>query len=158
MNSNAIICLEFSGNWFDYSVSDLSRTDKSNDWSGFQISTRNHCFDWEQRYYSFKSLQYVFRTFHLVLWEQTVASLFPTIIYTEYFSAIYNTTRTTTRNSASTCITRSMIKNWDQNKLLSSGNNNWTKWHSILTKKISEARNEGANVSWNYFSWNYLKF
>ena len=52
--------------------------------SGFQISTRNYCFDWEQMYYSFKSLQYVFRTFHLVLWEQTVASLFPTTIYTEY--------------------------------------------------------------------------
>ena len=84
MNSNAIICLEFSGNWFDYSVSALSSTEKSIDSSGLQISTRNHCFDWEQRYYSFKSLQYVFRTFHLVVREQTVASLFPTIIYTEY--------------------------------------------------------------------------
>ena len=58
--------------------------------------------------------------------------------------ASYNTTHTTTRTSASTYIIRSMIENWDQNKLVSIGNNNWTKWNSILTKRITEARNDSS--------------
>ena len=55
--------------------------------------------------------------------------------------AIYNTTHTTTRTSASTYIIRSMIENWDQNKLVSTVKSYWTK---IQTKKITEVRNDSS--------------